>query len=155
VAHIKQESTARNAVHPSAKSGVLSNLLSRRKSHSLARESGLTVCSMMFFAIVRCYPLASLFSATQDDATHFPEVVVPGQSVTIPGKFEPTKNKTATVRIYLLAATRTDPLICACCRVEESDDRIDAGAAWQRYYQGDCQQRVLGYCNRQGRLASL
>jgi hypothetical protein len=109
---MKQESTARNAVNPSAKSGVLRNLLSRRNSHSLARESGLTVCSMMFFAIVLCYLLASLFS-------------------------------------------RTGPLIRACCRVEESDDRIDAGAAWQRYSHRDCHQRVLGYCNRQGRLASL
>jgi hypothetical protein len=102
---MKQESPARNVVHLSANSGVLRNPLSRRNRHSLSRRTGHAARSIMFVATLLCNLPASLFSATQDDATHFPEVVAPGQTVTIPGNFDPAKSKTATVRIYLVGAT--------------------------------------------------
>jgi len=102
---MQQESPARNDVHLPANSGSLRIPLYRQNGHRVARRAGHAGCSIIFVAIVLCYLPASLFSVTQDDATHFPEVVAPGQSVTIPGKFDPTKSKTATLRIYLVGAT--------------------------------------------------
>jgi hypothetical protein len=101
-AHMNQESPARNVAQLPANSVVLPNALSGR--NRLARRAARAGYSIMFVTVLLCCLPESLFSAAQVEVVHFPEVVAPGQSVTIPGKFDAAKSKTATVRIYLVGS---------------------------------------------------
>jgi hypothetical protein len=71
---------------------------------TFAAMKTLCVCVLVLFLRV---PLEDLQAATVSNATHFPEVVSPGQTVTVVGRFDSTKQKTAVVKLYVTGSETT------------------------------------------------
>jgi hypothetical protein len=99
---MKKQTRVPTAEQFRARCAALSETFNKQTRACIVRDVDghvLKLCPILLIPVLFGLLPVFLLAAAQDDTTHFPEVVAPGQSVTLLGKFEPAKGKTASVKI--------------------------------------------------------
>jgi len=84
-------------------------------------------------AIVLCLGRVTS-SAASDYAANFPDIVAPGQSVEITGKFDPLKDKTATIKIFRMGTDTPVTTVAGDVTASSVSVRLPSNLEPGRYY---------------------